>query len=78
MLEVFRSRRRPAGKLRFVRYNPDCELHVVERHGRLLEALQEPPPAGDWEILYLNYELPAPVCLAADYLEELRAVARAY
>ena len=57
---------------------------MVERHGRLLEALQEPPPAGDWEILYLNYELPAPgaalpsVCLAADYLEELRAVARAY
>jgi len=67
-----------------VRYNPDCELHVVERHGRLLEALLEPPPAGELEILYLNYDLPAPgaalpsVCLAADYLEELRAVARAY
>ena len=83
MVEIFRSRSRPPGKLRFVRYNPDCELHVVERHGRLLEALLEPPPAGDLEILYLNYDL-APgaalpsVCLGADYLEELRAVARAY
>ena len=84
MVEIFRSRSRPPGKLRFVRYNPDCELRVVERHGRLLEALLEPPPAGDLEIIYLNYDLPAPgaalpsVCLGADYLEELRAVARAY
>ncbi|CAE7286462.1 ZNF358 [Symbiodinium sp. CCMP2592] len=84
MVEIFRSKSRPPGKLRFLRYNPDCGLHVVERHGRLLEALAEPPPAGDLEILYLYYDLPAPgaelpsVCLRADYLEELRAVARAY
>ncbi|CAE7839747.1 ZNF358 [Symbiodinium sp. CCMP2592] len=61
MVEIFRSKSRPPG-------NPDCGLHVVERHGRLLEALAEPPPAGDLEIL----------CLFCDLPEELRAVARAY
>ena len=84
---LFRSRGDQAGKIRFLRYNPDAykldgekqTTHQRDRHAALVKVLNT-PPGQQFSVCYLFYDRTGPLpdcCLEPEYPNTLRAIASA-